>query len=58
MINTSDNWERRWHPLRQEWVVVAARTSERPWSGALVVGESGFVLVYLLSLLGEEVCNN
>jgi UDPglucose--hexose-1-phosphate uridylyltransferase len=26
-------WERRWHPLLQEWVLLAATTSERPWSG-------------------------
>ena len=36
MSHASGNWERRWHPLRQEWVVVAAGTSDRPWSGALV----------------------
>jgi UDPglucose--hexose-1-phosphate uridylyltransferase len=29
-------WERRWHPLMQEWVVLAATTSERPWSGDTV----------------------
>lgn len=27
------NWEKRWHPLLQEWVILAANTSERPWSG-------------------------
>lgn len=27
-------WERRWHPLRQEWVVLAAHRNTRPWSGA------------------------
>ena len=26
-------WERRWHPLLQEWVLLAATTSDRPWSG-------------------------
>lgn len=26
-------WEKRWHPLLQEWVVLAATTSDRPWSG-------------------------
>jgi UDPglucose--hexose-1-phosphate uridylyltransferase len=30
------NWERRWHPLLQEWVILAATTSERPWSGAVI----------------------
>lgn len=32
----TNNWERRWHPLLQEWVVLAAVTSDRPWSGATV----------------------
>lgn len=26
-------WEQRWHPLREEWVVVAAHRNNRPWSG-------------------------
>src|SRR5689334_19821352 len=25
-------WEERWHPLRREWVVVAAHRQHRPWS--------------------------
>ncbi len=29
-------WEKRWHPLLQEWVIIAATTSERPWSGETV----------------------
>ena len=29
-------WEERWHPLREEWVVVAAHRQDRPWSGAVV----------------------
>jgi UDPglucose--hexose-1-phosphate uridylyltransferase len=24
-------WEKRWHPLRQEWVVYAAHRNSRPW---------------------------
>lgn len=31
-------WEKRWHPLRQEWVIVSANTGARPWSGAVVEG--------------------
>ena len=31
-----NNWEKRWHPLLQEWVILAATTSDRPWSGDLV----------------------
>ncbi len=26
-------WEERWHPLREEWVVIAAHRQHRPWSG-------------------------
>jgi UDPglucose--hexose-1-phosphate uridylyltransferase len=25
-------WEQRWHPLRREWVVVAAHRQNRPWN--------------------------
>lgn len=27
-------WEERWHPLRREWIVIAAHRNQRPWSGA------------------------
>ena len=30
-------WEQRWHPLREEWVVVAAHRQNRPWNGEMVV---------------------
>ena len=26
-------WEQRWHPLREEWVIVAAHRNDRPWTG-------------------------
>jgi UDPglucose--hexose-1-phosphate uridylyltransferase len=29
-------WEERWHPLREEWVIVAAHRQNRPWSGGVV----------------------
>jgi len=29
-------WEERWHPLREEWVIVAAHRQERPWSGEVI----------------------
>jgi UDPglucose--hexose-1-phosphate uridylyltransferase len=29
-------WEERWHPLREEWVIVAAHRQNRPWSGERV----------------------
>jgi len=33
-------WEERWHPLREEWVIVAAHRQSRPWSGAEVSGRA------------------
>ncbi len=32
------NWERRWHPLLSQWVLVSARSAARPWSGAMATG--------------------
>jgi UDPglucose--hexose-1-phosphate uridylyltransferase len=29
-------WEERWHPLREEWVILAAHRQNRPWSGETV----------------------
>lgn len=29
-------WEQRWHPLREEWVIIAAHRNERPWTGETV----------------------
>lgn len=29
-------WEERWHPLRREWVVIAAHRQSRPWNGEAV----------------------
>jgi len=29
-------WEQRWHPLREEWVIVAAHRQTRPWTGGTV----------------------
>ena len=29
-------WEERWHPLRDEWVIVAAHRQDRPWIGSTV----------------------
>lgn len=28
----SGKWEKRWHPLRKEWVVYAGHRNSRPWS--------------------------
>ena len=30
------SWEQRWHPLREEWVIVAAHRQQRPWTGGTV----------------------
>jgi len=30
-------WEKRWHPLREEWVVYSAHRNNRPWQGAGLV---------------------
>lgn len=32
-------WEERWHPLREEWVIVAAHRQNRPWSGGTLEHE-------------------
>ncbi len=29
-------WEERWHPLREEWIIVAAHRQNRPWSGGTI----------------------
>jgi len=30
------HWEQRWHPLRSEWVIIAAHRQDRPWQGATI----------------------
>gem|GEM_PF-6761281 len=30
----SGPWERRWHPLLDEWVIISSSSAVRPWSGA------------------------
>ena len=40
-------WEERWHPLREEWVIVAAHRQDRPWSGETVRHENGLRLRYV-----------
>ena len=39
-------WEERWHPLREEWVIVAAHRQDRPWSGKVVQREEKIVPPY------------
>ena len=36
-------WEERWHPLREEWVIIAANRDSRPWNAKsenLAIGET------------------
>jgi galactose-1-phosphate uridylyltransferase (family 1) len=40
-------WEQRWHPLREEWVIVAAHRNNRPWTGEMVRGRSRPVPTYV-----------
>ncbi len=39
-MTTSGLWEERWHPLRQEWVIVAAHRQQRPWTGETVAASA------------------
>src|SRR5262245_44397440 len=32
-MSPQNKWEQRWHPLRQEWVIIAAHRQDRPWHG-------------------------
>jgi UDPglucose--hexose-1-phosphate uridylyltransferase len=34
--STTETWEQRWHPLREEWVIIAAHRNQRPWTGETV----------------------
>jgi UDPglucose--hexose-1-phosphate uridylyltransferase len=40
-------WEQRYHPLRQEWVVVAAHRQNRPWIGETVPQKSDPIPSYV-----------
>jgi UDPglucose--hexose-1-phosphate uridylyltransferase len=40
-------WEERWHPLREEWVIVAAHRQNRPWSGETVRDPSAGIPPYV-----------
>lgn len=35
-------WEQRWHPLREEWVIIAAHRQDRPWQGEQVGRSEAF----------------
>lgn len=40
-------WEERWHPLREEWVMVAAHRQNRPWTGHTVTAQPRLTPPYL-----------
>ena len=40
-------WEERWHPLREEWVIIAAHRNNRPWSGGSVARKDAEIPAYL-----------
>ena len=40
-------WEERWHPLREEWVIVAAHRQNRPWSGEILDGQEKTLPEYI-----------
>jgi UDPglucose--hexose-1-phosphate uridylyltransferase len=40
-------WEERWHPLREEWVIVAAHRQNRPWSGETVSSSETTIPQYI-----------
>jgi UDPglucose--hexose-1-phosphate uridylyltransferase len=39
-------WEERWHPLREEWVIVAAHRQHRPWVGEVMARPARTVPAY------------
>jgi len=45
--NHQGTWEERWHPLREEWVLIAAHRQGRPWIGQTVSAQAERVPAYL-----------
>ena len=45
-VGGSPVWEQRWHPLREEWVIVAAHRQNRPWSGETVPASEASASAY------------
>jgi UDPglucose--hexose-1-phosphate uridylyltransferase len=39
-------WEERWHPLREEWIIVAAHRQDRPWIGEQVATREAAIPPY------------
>ena len=44
---TSPTWEERWHPLREEWIIIAAHRQNRPWIGESVSASTDEMPSYL-----------
>ena len=44
---SSGTWEQRWHPLREEWVVIAAHRQDRPWQGERAAAASAAPPAYV-----------
>ena len=40
-------WEERWHPLREEWVVIAAHRQDRPWIGKTLESPATSIPAYV-----------
>ena len=47
MVQQTSAWEERWHPLREEWIILAAHRQNRPWIGAMVAANDTLVPAYL-----------
>lgn len=41
------SWEERWHPLREEWIIIAAHRQNRPWSGETLESQKKTVPEYV-----------
>ena len=46
-MNREAGWEQRWHPLREEWVIVAAHRQDRPWHGETAATAAAAVPEYV-----------
>jgi len=44
--HTDSRWERRWHPLLSQWVLIAAHRQDRPWAGERVEDVTGARAAY------------
>lgn len=42
----SPPWEERWHPLREEWIIIAAHRQRRPWIGATLAHSAAAAPAY------------